>query len=535
MNDEIINRILVCLNECKDILGGRVGSVDNAIALAIDRLSHPMQLAIIGRLSSSKSTLVNALLGDSGIAKTDKSEETFNVSWIKYGENEDDLTIVLKNNTKLRVPKSQLLDWTSRHGQATLRDQVGHIEISVNNEFLKSVNIIDTPGLDSAYGVDSQNTIRFLSEVKPDAIVMLFTKSINAETLDILTEFQSNFCSESFEISPMNAIGVMGKVDEMWKILDASKSPISRGSYVIESLKSSNPGLDKTFQNIFPVSALLGLGSRTLSDRDVTLLRALVDLSDRERIETFANVSFFLKEKPNIPLSVMSRQILLNKLGLFGIYSAVEYLKRNSSCSIQDVRAHLERESGLDRLLAAVILHFGKRSTIIKTRNSITSVLSAISRAKINESNPVLLQILERITESLISTLLSVREYELWDTLSKIYENKLVINDQDAITDLKSLSGESGYSAKCKLGITINLTPEEMIDIAEGKSRLWSGKYTMARMRNRRDTSALYRLLADAYQDLSISIKDAMNKIASAQSTIKTYNNFLYDDGTVSC
>lgn len=301
MNDEIINRILSCLKECRTILGGRVKSVDNAIALAEDRLAQPMQLAIIGRLSSSKSTLVNALLGDPNIAKTDKSEETYNVSWIKYGEIEDEITIVLKNNTKLRVPKSQLLDWTSRHGQAALRDQVGHIEISVNNEFLKSVNIIDTPGLDSAYGVDSQNTIRFLSEVKPDAVVMLFTKSINVETLDILTEFQNNFCSDSFGISPMNAIGVMGKVDEMWKILDASKSPISRGSYVIDSLKSSNPGLEKTFQNIYPVSALIGLGSRTLTESDVAHLRSLVNLTDKERIETFANVNFSLKKSQIFP------------------------------------------------------------------------------------------------------------------------------------------------------------------------------------------------------------------------------------------
>lgn len=534
MNDEIINRILSCLTECKEILAGRVESVDSTIELAIDRLSQPMQLAIIGRLSSSKSTLVNALLGDSSIAKTDKSEETYNVSWIKYGEIEDELTIVLKNNTKFRVPKSQLLDWTSRHGQASLKDLVGHIEISVNNEFLKSVNIIDTPGLDSAYGVDSQNTIRFLSEVKPDAVIMLFTKSINAETLDILTDFQNNFCSDSFGISPMNAIGVMGKVDEMWKVMESSKSPISRGSYVIDSLKSSNPGLNKTFQNIFPVSALLGLGSRTLTENDVTHLKRLVDLTDRERIETFANINFFLKEKQNIPLSGTVREILLNKLGLFGIYSAVEYLKHNSLCSIQDLKFHLERESGLDKLLSAVVMHFGKRAAIIKTRNSITTVLSAISCSKSNESNPDVLQALDRISDSLLSTLLSVREYELWDTLSKIYENKLHVSDLDAISDLKYLSGESGYSAKCKLGVTANVTPEELIEIADSKSRLWAGKYTMARMRNRRDTSALYRLLADAYHDLSISIKDAMNKINSAHSTIKTYNNFLYDDGSVS-
>lgn len=530
MNDGIINSIRSCLNECRAILDGRVISVDRAIAMALERLSHPMQLAIIGRLSSSKSTLVNALLGDPDIAKTDKSEETYNVSWIKYGEAEDELTIVLKNNTKLRVPKSQLLDWTSRHGNATLKDQVSHIEISVNNEFLKSVNIIDTPGLDSAYGVDSQNTIRFLSEVKPDAVLMLFTKSINAETLGILTEFQNNFCSDSFGISPMNAIGVMGKVDEMWKITDFTKSPLSRGVYVIDSLKSSNPGLNKTFQNIFPVSALLGLGSKTLTDTDITNLRTLKDLSDKEKIETFANVNFFLKEKPDISLSRSTRQLLLDKLGLYGVYTAVDFIKQNSSCTLQDLKSHLEQESGLDRLLAAVIMHFGKRATIIKTRNSITTVLSAIKRSKSCESDNNILQLLDRISDNLTATLLSIREYELWDTLSKIYENKLVINDDEAISDLKKLSGEFGYSAICKLGVSDNLSPDELIHICDEKKRLWAGKYTIARMRNRRDASTLYRLLSDAYQDLGQSIKEAVCKIADAKSAITTYNHFLYDE-----
>lgn len=534
MNDEIINRIHACLVECRDILGGRIRPVDHAILSALDRLSQPMQLAIIGRLCSSKSTLVNALLGDPSIAKTDKSEETYNVHWIKYGDDEDKLTIVLKDNKKISVPKSLLLDWTSRHGQSTLKDQVGHLERSVNNDFLKTINIIDTPGLDSAYGVDSQNTIRFLTEVKPDAIIMLFTKSINVETLDILTEFQNNVCSDSFGISPMNAIGVMGKIDEMWKFVDYNKSPISRGSYVIESLKSSNPGLNRIFQNIYPVSALLGLGSRILTEADVKNLRQLTRLSDSDRRETFSSVNFFLKEKADVPLTEISRQMLLNKLGLYGVFAAVEYLKQNNSSTLQELKLYLEQESGLDKLLTAVIMHFGKRAAIIKTRNSITTVLSAISRSKANESNPNILQVLDQISKSLTSTLLTVREYELWDTLSKIYENKIVINDDEAITDLKHLAGEYGYSAKCKLGVSVNVSTDELINMADTKNRLWASKYTIARMRNRRDTSALYRLLADAYQDLSKSVKDAVCKIANAQSTIRTYNHFLYDEGTVS-
>ena len=532
MNDDIINRILTCLTESQAILGRRVASVDHAITSAIDRLGQPMQLAIIGRLSSSKSTLVNALLGDPSIAKTDKSEETYNVSWIRYGDNEDELTIVMKDNARVRVPKSQLFDWSSRHGQNAINDQVSHIEIAVKNDFVKTVNIIDTPGLDSAYGVDSQNTIRFLSEVKPDAVVMLFTKSINVETLETLTAFQSNFCSDSFGISPMNAIGVMGKVDELWKILDAGKSPLAKGAYVIDSLRTANPGLDRTFQNIFPISALLALGSRTLTEADAKGLRQLTNLSDKERIETFANVNFFLREKPSIALTAPERQALLGKLGLYGVYAAVEYLKQNPAGTLPDLTAHLEAASGIDKLVAAIITHFGKRASIIKTRNSITTVLSAINRAKATESDPNTLQVLDQICESLTSTLLSVREYELWDTLSKIYENKLVVNDEQAIADLKAISGEYGYSAKCKLGMAGATTPDELIALAESKSRFWTGKYTLARMRNRRELAALYRLLAASFSDLSSDIKDAVKQITHAQSIIKSYNHFLYDESS---
>jgi len=534
MNDEIINRIHTCLVECRDILGGRISSVDHAISLALDRLSQPMQLAIIGRLSSSKSTLVNALFSDSYIAQTHKLEETYNVSWIKYGKNEDELTIVLKDNKKIRVPKSQLRDWTSRHGQSVLKEQVGYVERYANNDFLKTVNIIDTPGLDSAYGVDSQNTIRFLTEVKPDAVVMLFTKSIHVDTLDILAEFQKNICSDSFGISPMNAIGVMGKIDEMWKVLDYSKSPISRGSYVIESLKSSNPGLNRIFQNIYPISALLGLGSRTLTETDVENLKQLMQLSYEERRNTFASVNFFLKEKANVALTETSRQLLLNKLGLYGVFAAVEYLKQNHSSTLQELKLYLEQESGIDKLISAIITHFGKRAAIIKTRNSITTVLYAIGRAKSNQSDTRTLQVLDKIHESLTSTLLSIREYELWDTLSKIYENKLKINDDEAITDLKCISGEYGYSARCKLGLETGVPADELISIAENKSRLWASKYTIARMRNRKEISALYKLLSSSYQELSQDIRWAIEQISKAEDTIRINTKFLYEGNTSS-
>ena len=528
MATDVLNKIKTCLIDCKRQLNGKNEFVHRSIELALERLDHPMQLAIIGRLSSSKSTLVNALLGNPDIAKTDKSEETYNVSWIKYGDNEDEITIVLKNEKKIKANRSELTDWTSRHGKNAISSEISHIEIPVKNDFLKAVNIIDTPGLDSAYGLDSENTVRFLEEVKPDAVLMLFTKSINVETLETLTEFQKHFCAESYNISPMNAIGVMGKVDELWKIIDSQKTPLMRGQSVIDSLFASNPSLSKIFQNIHPVSALTGLGSKILNEKDFSGLKSLCGLSGKQMIATFADVKFFIKEIPEISLSEVSRRILLNKLGLYGVYAAVIYLQEHPDASLNEVSHHLVSVSGIERITTAVITHFGKRATTLKTRNSLTSVLYSINveRAKTSDSN--LIELLDNLAEKLSTTLFSVREYELWDILSRIYEGRILVSDNEAIADLKNIAGENGTSASHKLGLSTVVPVESMLNLAESKSRHWAAKYTLAKMRNKKEIGNLYRLLSLAYSELADEIILCRNEITKAEKTIFENKEFLF-------
>ena len=115
MSIDALNKIKNCLIDCRHQLDGRNNAVGRSIEIALERLEQPMQLAIIGRLSSSKSTLVNALLGNPDIAKTDKSEETYNVSWVKYGENENEITVVFKDGKRIKANRTDLADWTSRH------------------------------------------------------------------------------------------------------------------------------------------------------------------------------------------------------------------------------------------------------------------------------------------------------------------------------------------------------------------------------------------------------------------------------------
>ncbi|NER07739.1 MAG: GTP-binding protein HSR1, partial [Okeania sp. SIO3C4] len=49
------------------------------------RLHEPMRVAVVGKIKAGKSSLMNALLGESVVA-TGAEELTFNVNWFKYGE-----------------------------------------------------------------------------------------------------------------------------------------------------------------------------------------------------------------------------------------------------------------------------------------------------------------------------------------------------------------------------------------------------------------------------------------------------------------
>ena len=124
------DRILQLLRECESILSGVEDvSLSQEIKKSQERLMQPMQLAIIGKISSSKSTLVNAILGQAEVVRTGQMEETFNVSWLKYGDSNSDINVVFKDVNVSSVPRAQWAQWASHQEKNVLKEQVKYIEV----------------------------------------------------------------------------------------------------------------------------------------------------------------------------------------------------------------------------------------------------------------------------------------------------------------------------------------------------------------------------------------------------------------------
>ena len=110
----VYNKLMQCLLDCKATIGeNECVNLETCIDQAIEKLSKPIEVAIIGKISSSKSTLVNALLGEAEVVRTGQMEETFNVSWIKYGDSNGDIKVFFKDGSMKIVPRRDWKKWTS--------------------------------------------------------------------------------------------------------------------------------------------------------------------------------------------------------------------------------------------------------------------------------------------------------------------------------------------------------------------------------------------------------------------------------------
>lgn len=519
------DKILQLLRECKSILSEvECVSISEEIEKSWERLMQPMQLAIIGKISSSKSTLVNAILGQAEIVRTGQMEETFNVSWLKYGDSNSDINVVFKDGRVSSVPREQWSQWTSHQEKNVLKEQVKYIEVFYNHEILKDINIIDTPGLDALSQIDSKNTILFLKEVHPDAVVMLFTKSIAESTLSVLQDFQ-NVGTGDFNLSAMNAIGVLSKADTIWSAMNLEKDILSIGNRVIKTtLYDKYPEVRKSLFSILPVSSLMGLSSSTIDDFDYASLKTLSLVDDSILIEMLSSPDFFIDEEYSAGVNSAERLRLYNKFGLYGIYILIDSLRRNEDASIVFLSDLLKEKSGFGKFLLTVQSHFGKRSTLIKSQSILQQLLNGINRAKqtyIGEQYNAVAQ-----AENLIvSALLSLHEYKEWEYLYKYYDGKFDLTREEA-DEFVSLCGERGYSASERLRCDETRSPSQLIDIATQRALYWQKQYNIFSVLEP-EKAEFYKLLISSYNLLLIDIQKAICEYTSAKETIERATSFL--------
>lgn len=446
-------------------------------------LNQPMRLAIVGMIKAGKSTLMNALLGEEVVA-TGTVEATFNVNFLQYGE-QPSLRVFYKDK-RPPEPKSfaELKSITLRAEEN--RDyllSIEYIEVSYPNSILKTLNLIDTPGLESHYKDDSDNTLSFLNlhgqeltritqaeASKADAVLYLFDKSIADSGLDTVAQFQGSVIGQA---NPINAIGVLTKVDSYWSDGD---EPIAKGQAIVNRLQSEHSQLSDRFYTIRPVCGLLAFGTQTLTVEEFNTLTELAQLPQERfeklvrNAERFSNKDY--ADEPTIPPPV-KRKPLLSRIGQYGVWLACSLIRDGLVKTQEHLTSKLLDQSGILEVQHLIKSHFGNRASLIKLNTTLEKVKAACFMERQHQKDvdyQLVIEIEKAFSELEAEEQHSFQELQI---LRLCYQKQLSFNE-DEVKQLLNIVGENGGSIGERLGLSANSPNDQMRGVAKQQVQYWS-------------------------------------------------------------
>lgn len=131
------------------------------------RLRGEFQLVVIGDFKRGKSTLINALLGEAAVP-TAVTPETVTINRLSFSDTPR-IEAILKNRKRVSLSRPEL----AREALDELIDRlpapIDFIDVRLNNEFLRDVTIVDTPGMGDLMKAFDEQVADYL--VNADAII----------------------------------------------------------------------------------------------------------------------------------------------------------------------------------------------------------------------------------------------------------------------------------------------------------------------------------------------------------------------------
>ncbi|PRW61685.1 dynamin family protein [Actinopolyspora mortivallis] len=362
----------------------------------LERLTAPLQLAVVGRVASGKSTLVNALIGRN-VAPTDVGECTRVVTRFRYGT-VDRIEVVLLDGTTHTLPFTQRAGVPADLGVD--RRRVSHVEVYLTNAVLRDLTVIDTPGLGSLdeSSVARAEAVLGAADGTPttgerldpvsrravlgaEAVLYVLTQSARADDRHALDTFGA--ATGERPAGPANAVGVLNKADtvEPDSAGDGQEDPWSSAeALAAEQARLLTPKVT----DVVPLIALLAetAESPEFTDADATALHQLARLDPATRQTMLLSGDLFTEWECAVPAD--TRERLLRLLDLYGIRCALEEIDADPTVTAGRLREALRRRSGLPALRARVNSVFRGRADGIKAAAGLAS-LAAVARCRAGE------------------------------------------------------------------------------------------------------------------------------------------------------
>lgn len=172
-----------------------------------EQASRPLLVMIMGEFKTGKSTFINAILEEE-VLKSDVTPATAVVSMISYGEERRVLAHFRDGDTK-EYSFEELKNITAEgdDSKKELRNNIKYVELFIPKEILKSITIIDTPGLNVDNKLHIQATKEFMNEA--DMVFWVFSSGKAASRTEVAA-----ISELSKRLKPMAIINRIDEIDE---------------------------------------------------------------------------------------------------------------------------------------------------------------------------------------------------------------------------------------------------------------------------------------------------------------------------------
>jgi hypothetical protein len=353
------------------------------------RLDEPLRVALVGKLKSGKSTLLNALVGEE-IAPTDATECTRVVTWFRRSAGP---RIELTHDGGRRTP----LPVHRTDGRLRLdlgpvpADRVERLVVGWPSALLDSYTVIDTPGTSSNSADVSARTMAFLvpedGACEAEAVIFLM-RSRHDSDVALLRQLQERTGAGG----PLGIVGVLSRADELGGGAVGSTGVLGAARQRSAELRT-DPELGGLHRDFVAVSGLLALRGQTLRQREFAALAALAGLPDDVLEAALVSAGRLVGAELGVP--AVEREWLLEAFGLVGVRIAVD-LVRGGARDAPALAAALVRHSGLDELHRVLDARFASRHGQLKAHAALRTVHRVLLRQPATRS-PRLLRAVERL------------------------------------------------------------------------------------------------------------------------------------------
>lgn len=447
------------------------------------RLETPLRVAVVGIMKAGKSTFMNALMG-ADILYTGELETTYTVCWFRYGK-VPSLTICFRDGAQQEAAFEDLEKWSVRKYEAENPriNDVKYLIIHYPAEVLKTLEFIDTPGLNSMYGTDAQNTLDFLSIKSSkdtlyeagmaDAVIYAYSRTASGFDQGILKAFHSGGAGSA---SPINSIGILTKADAFWNPdLDTTAVEVAR---TVSDHDMKDAGIKQLLFTVLPVCAKVCEGYVQMNDRDWETMKQIACNDMEDLREGLYDAKDFATNRDEFYMAFgtpENRSHLMGLLGRYGILEIARLLKTGKNR--EEIGVELQNLCGVQEVRELLYRHFANRTFLIKTQyifNHLRGMVHQIRRER--NATAQLRDICAQVMDGIDSLMSSVQTLKELKALQMYYNGQLHFLGEDEEQDFLRITGEYGRMVEDRLGAPKGSSVAQLAALAQQKVGAWHGK-----------------------------------------------------------